>query len=68
MQATRATKSPKYIIILTLDCYIQHLNVVAFEGSIECKAFVYALDQTSIEALPSINQMLCKYFSHASND
>ena len=48
MQATRTTKSPKYIIfvayvVLTFECYIQHSNVATFEGSFKCRTFVYAL-------------------------
>ena len=30
-------------IVLTFECYIQHSNVATFEGSFECRTFVYAL-------------------------
>ena len=30
--------------MLTFECYIQHSNVATFEGSFECRTFVYALN------------------------
>ena len=60
MQATKTIKSPKYIILLygitirmlhsTFECYIQHSNVAIFEGSFECRTFVYALVYTRCSA------------------
>ena len=32
--------------MLTFECYIQHSNVATFEGSFECRTFVYALPIT----------------------
>ena len=57
-------------IVLTFECYIQHPNVATFEGSFECRTFVYALvvgfeyytvktDMPPEHACATIAQIIC---------
>ena len=51
-------------VVLTFKCYIQHSNVATFEGSFECRTFIYAIMYVYTYMRISVelgNVLLCTY-------